>query len=500
MLRFPLPDCRRKGIGLDQSTTGCDIGVPIHSDCRSTSGRAHSGEASLNSRKSHRHAASTSRRAWLQAGAAAAGATLLSSGSLAREAGSSAPARQAIVIYLQGGLSHYESFDPKPLAPSDFRGEFHSIPTSIPGVHFSEHLPLLASRAHLFNVVRSAYVDSPSHPVAIHMTLTGWDLPGASVAGKSRNTTSPSIGSVAARTLGLREPGLPAYVTIPHSGQLGTRVHYASAGLLGSAYEPLDSGMLPETSEQPFVAPPNLRLHPQLEPVRLRERLALLNTMQPSFENDVASNPARFHQRATGMLTADAAGRAFDLNQESRGTRAKYGDHLWGQQTILARRLAEAGVPFTLLNYTLNQVKGQDWDTHVDNFGLMKNTLLPPMDLAVSTLLDDLQDRGLLDTTLVAIFGEFGRTPRINANAGRDHWDKVFSVMLAGGGLKSGVIVGSSTRAGDVPLDRPVHFNDVLATIYRQLGVSTTEVFEDAFGRPMPVLAHGSPIPELLLG
>ena len=155
-------------------------------------------------------------------------------------------------------------------------------------------------------------------------------------------------------------------------------------------------------------------------------------------------------------------------------------------------------MPFTLLNYTLNQLRGQDWDTHEDNFNLMKNTLLPPMDLAVSTLLDDLEERGLLDSTIVAMYGEFGRTPKINANAGRDHWEKVFTVFLAGGGLKSGVVVGSSTKAGDLPLDRPVPFNDVLATIYHQLGVQTDSVFQDQLGRPIPVLAVGKPIPELI--
>ena len=424
------------------------------------------------------------RRQWLQTGGAA-GAMLWPSLLQARSTKPDAPARQAIVIYLQGGLSHYESFDPKPLAPSDYRGQFQSIATSLPGVHFSEHMPRLAARAHLFNVVRSAYVDSPSHPVAIHMTLTGWDLPGASVEGKNRNATFPSIGSVAARTLAPGRPGLPPYVTIPHSGQLGARVHYATAGLLGSEYEPLDSGMPPESSEQPFSAPPNLRLHPQLTTDRLHERLGLLSALQSSSVETHVDSLGAFHRQATDMLTRDAAGRAFDLNQEPASQRARYGNHLWGQQTVLARRLAEAGVPFTLMNYSLNQVKGQDWDTHVDNFGLMQNTLLPPMDLAVSTLLDDLNERGLLDTTLVAIFGEFGRTPRINANAGRDHWDKVFSV---------------STRAGDVPLDRPIHFNDILATMYHQLGVSSTEVFTDALGRPVPVLAHGSPIAELLVG
>ena len=453
----------------------------------------------LSPRKSHDISACMTRRRWLQTGGAT-GAMLWPSLLRARTINSTAPARQAIVIYLQGGLSHYESFDPKPQAPSDYRGQFQSIATSLPGVHFCEHMPRLAARAHMFNVVRSAYVDSPSHPVAIHMTLTGWDLPGASVEGKNHNATFPSIGSVAARTLGPGRPGLPPYVTIPHSGQLGARVHYATAGLLGSEYEPLDSGMLPETAEEPFFAPPNLRLHPQLTTARLHERLGLLQALQSPSPDNQADALGSFHRQATNMLTRDAAGRAFDLNQEPASQRARYGNHLWGQQTVLARRLAEAGVPFTLMNYTLNQVKGQDWDTHVDNFGLMRNTLLPPMDLAVSTLLDDLHERGLLDSTLVAIFGEFGRTPRINANAGRDHWDKVFSVMLAGGGLKSGVVVGSSTRAGDVPLDRPIHFNDILATIYHQLGVSSTEVTTDALGRPVPVLAHGSPIAELLTG
>lgn len=442
--------------------------------------------------------AELTRRRWLQGGGAAAGAMLWPTLLQARSVNADAPARQAIVIYLQGGLSHYESFDPKSEAPTAYRGEFDSIPTSLPGVHFCEHMPRLAARAHLFNVVRSTYVDSPSHPVAIHMTLTGWDLPGASVEGKNRNATFPSIGSVAAHSLGQKRPGLPAYVAIPHSGQLGTRVHYGTAGLLGAECEPVESGMLPETSGEEFAAPPNLRLHPALSAQRLRDRLTLRRAMEARLTNSEVDQLGTFHRQAYEMLTADGAGQAFDLNAEPRKNRARYGDHLWGQQTVLARRMAEAGVPFTLVNYTLNQVKGQDWDTHVDNFGLMKNTLLPPMDIAVSTLLDDLEDRGLLDTTLVAIFGEFGRTPRINSNAGRDHWNKVFSVMLAGGGLRSGVVVGSTTIAGDVPLDRPIHFNDVLATIYRQLGVSTDEVFRDSLGRPIPVLPHGTPIPELL--
>ena len=169
-----------------------------------------------------------------------------------------------------------------------------------------------------------------------------------------------------------------------------------------------------------------------------------------------------------------------------------------GQEALLARRLAEAGVPFTLVNFSLNQIKGQDWDTHVDNCGLLKRDLLPPMDRAVSVLLEDLDERGMLETTLVCVVSEFGRTPQINANGGRDHWPNVFSLMIAGGGLTRGQVLGSSTRAGDEPLDRPIHIFDVLATIYHQLGVPTGEVFRDLLNRPIPVLAAGTPIPELI--
>jgi hypothetical protein len=445
------------------------------------------------------------RRQWLRAGGGAAAALFVPHVLKARESSGGpaakrpAAAKSAIVIYLQGGLSHYESFDPKPEAPSAYRGEFGQIATKVPGVHFSEHLPLLAARADKFNVLRSVYVDSPSHPVAIHMTLTGWDMPGADVAGKNRNVTNPSIGSWVARLRPGNDRRLPPYVAIPHDGQLGVRVRYATSGLLGSAYEPLFAGLPPETADGLYEPPRDLRLSRGLDKGRLERRLALLDTIDGRGRwSPPVESLDQYHRQAYEMLAGDAAGSAFDLSREGAAARLRYGDHLWGQQTILARRLSEAGVPFTLVNLTLNQAHGQDWDTHVDNFGLMRNTLLPPMEQAVSALLDDLEERGLLDTTLVAMFGEFGRTPKINAQGGRDHWAEVCSVMMAGGGLKKGVVVGSSTKAGDLPLDRPIHFNDVLSTIYHQLGVPTDEVVTDALGRPFPVLAHGQPIRELV--
>jgi hypothetical protein len=439
------------------------------------------------------------RRDWLRGGGALAG-SLLWPGLLRaqQERAESAPAKRVILIYLQGGLSHYESFDPKPDAISAYRGDFGHIPTTIPGIHFSEHLPLLAKRAHKFNVIRSAYVNSPSHPVAIYQTLTGWDLPGASVESKNRNVLHPSIGSVIARCSSHKNPLIPPYVTVPHSGQLGRRVHYGTAGPLGAKFEPLDSGIPPEAASDPFTGPPDLSVQQDLSIRRVQERLNLLQVVEGNSGVRQVEALDGYYRQAAELLSGGAASRAFDLALEPTRRRERYGNHLWGQQTILARRLAEAGVPFTLVNYTLNQDHGQDWDTHKDNFNLMKNVLLPPMDLAVSALLDDLEERGLLDTTLVAMYGEFGRTPKINADAGRDHWDKVFSVFLAGGGLKSGVVVGESTRNGDVPLERPVPFNDVLATIYHQMGVRTDEMFYDQQGRPSPLLSSGIPIHELI--
>jgi hypothetical protein len=444
-------------------------------------------------------AAGFTRRDWLRRGGALAGAMLWPGLLRAQEVnGDNAPAKRVILIYLQGGLSHYESFDPKPDAISAYRGDFDHIPTSIPGIHFSEHLPHLARRAHKFNLIRSAYVNSASHPVAIHQTLTGWDLPDASVEGKNRNLQNPSIGSIIARNWGTRAPLLPAYVSIPHSGQLGRRVHYASAGPLGAGFEPLESGIPPEEAVESFGGPPDLSVRGDLSLNRLRERLTLLRSFEGRSKLGAIEGLSGYYAKASELLSGGAAARAFDLGLEPLRQRERFGNHLWGQQTVLARRLAEAGVPFTLVNYTLDQERGQDWDTHSDNFNLLKNRLLPPMDLAVSALLDDLEERGLLETTLVAMYGEFGRTPKINTNAGRDHWEKVFSVVLAGGGLKSGVVVGSSTKNGDMPLERPVPFNDVLATIYHQLGVRTDTVFHDQQGRPSPVLAAGVPIPELL--
>ena len=439
--------------------------------------------------------ASMTRRDWIAGGGALAGA-MMWPGLLKAQAKADSPAKQIIVIFLQGGLSHYESFDPKPDAPTAYKSTFGDIRTSVPGVRFAEHLPMLAKRMHQFNIVRSAFVDSPSHETAIHMTLTGWTLKGANTTTNDVNRVHPGMGAVIAKECGGRTPGLPPYVTVPQSGQLGVRVHYATAGQLGKAYEPMDSGMPSGSIAQPFAGPRNLTLSESLSTRRLADRLALLQSVDQL--PGVTDGLDAYSQRAAEMLAGGAAGGAFDLSREPRKVRERYGTHSWGQQALLARRLAEAGVPYTLVNFNLNQKTGQDWDNHQRIFDVMKNKLLPPTDRAISALLDDLDERGLLDSTLVAVYGEFGRTPKINKDGGRDHWNQVCSVMLAGGGLKRGVVVGSSTKAGDVPKDRPTPFNDILATMYRQMGVPSDEVFHDLLGRPFPYLPSGKPIGELV--
>lgn len=407
------------------------------------------------------------------------------------------PARQAIVILLQGGCSHLDTWDLKPDAPAEIRGEFQPIATNVSGLSICEHLPLLAQRAHKYNVLRSVYHATPSHEAAIHWVLTGYDYPGANTSTKNRND-KPSMGSIVAKALGASKSGLPPYVCIPDKGQLGDRVRFASADFLGMAYDPFESGLPPSDSTSAFRMPPNLSLSTAVDLGRLDHRLALLSQLdQLPRTLDLSGSMDGmdvFHRRAIEMLAHSATRDAFDLSKEPLALRERYGNTRVGQEAILARRLAGAGVPFTLVNFSINQ----DWDTHTNNFQTLKATRLPEFDRAVSTLLDDLEDRGQLESTLVAVITEFGRTPKINQTAGRDHWSDVFSIVMAGGGLTSGQCLGSSNPRGEIPQDRPIHINDVLATIYHQLGVPTDLVHNDGLGRPVPVLYRGDPINELL--
>lgn len=442
---------------------------------------------------------SLNRRSFLQGGSVAVSA-LAWPGLSARGESTAAVAgtgRRVIMILLQGGCSQLDTWDLKPDAPAEYRGEFRPIATSVPGLFISEHLPLLAARAHTFNVLRSVHHGTPSHEAAIHWVLTGYDYPGANTTTKNRNV-KPAAGAIVSKVLGPSKPGLPAYVCVPDAGQLGARVHYAHASFLGMGHDPFESGMPPSDARTPFQLPPNLTLSADIDLRRFDHRLALLKQLDQLPRavdgKGLMDGMDEFNRQALDILTHNVTRNAFDLSQEPAEVRERYGNTRVGQEALLGRRLAEAGVPFTLVNFSINQ----EWDTHTNNFVSLKNTHLPQMDRAVSALLDDLQARNLLDSTVVALVTEFGRTPKINGTAGRDHWSDVFSIMLAGGGLKSGQVIGSSNPRAEIPQDRPVHYNDVLATIYRQIGVPTDRILYDGSGRPVPMLYEGAAIPELL--
>ncbi len=440
--------------------------------------------------------AAATRRAFLKASGVAVGAIASSTDSSVRAAIADAPAKRAIVLFLQGGCSQLDSWDLKPQAPAEYRGEFDSIATATSGYRVCEHLPMLAARTQQFNVLRSVYHGTPSHEAAIHWVLTGYDYPGANTTTKNRND-KPSVGSFVAKVRGPSRPGLPAYFCVPDKGQLGDRVRYADSHFLGLAYSPFESGPVPVDATSPYQVPQPLMMFRDMPLTRFDERQGLLQRLdQFQREADASGMMAgmdQFRRTALDMITHPVTQAAIDLSQEKPETRLRYGSNKFGQRVLMARRLAEAGVPFTLVNLADNQ----DWDTHVGNFDSLKTRLLPLLDRAVAALLDELTERGMLDSTLVAIVSEFGRTPKINNNAGRDHWSDVFSVVLTGGGLRTGQVLGTSNARAEIPQDRPIHYNDVLATIYRQLGIATDRVFMHE-GRPVPILYQGTPIPELI--
>ncbi|HCK52416.1 MAG TPA: DUF1501 domain-containing protein, partial [Planctomycetaceae bacterium] len=259
---------------------------------------------------------------------------------------------------------------------------------------------------------------------------------------------------------------------------------------------PFESGHLPASTTEPFAVPIP-KLQDGLSAPRLEQRQELLSVLD-RFRQQGSANPEinqnrNFTKQGMELLLQQQVRDAFDLGRETRATRERFGPHEWGQGALLARRLVEAGVTFTLVQCGLKQ----DWDTHSANFSNL-DKMLPPLDRAIASLLDDLSDRGMLDNTLVMVIGEFGRTPKINKNAGRDHWGDCFSALVAGGGLKPGQVVGRSDSIGGYPIERPLHAQDLFATMYHALGIDTQTTFHDHQDRPIPVLNHGTPIAELI--
>ena len=432
---------------------------------------------------------STSRRWFLRAGLSGFGglsaAELLRRGAEAAPGAASGPPKSVILFWLSGGPSHIDMWDPKPDAPSEIRGPFGTIPTSVPGVRFSEHLPGQASLMDKLTVIRSVDCSASNHtPITMQ---AGNPLARRTNDGKDGGGY-PSMGSVVAKFRGPNDPTLPAFVGLADSWAADVW----GAGHLGAAFEPVKGADLAGR----FVLPKGVALD------RLGDRDALRRQFDGlSAELDAnhgMEHVDRYTRQAVEMIATGKARRAFEVEREDPKLRDAYGRDSIGSKALLARRLVEAGVTFVLVSGAWGY-----FDHHGDSVvwkGIEKGLkpLLPRVDQTLATLVNDLDARGLLDQTLVLMMGEFGRSPTINREAGREHWTNVMSVVLAGGGLKHGQVIGASDRKGYGVLERLVRPQDLAATVFHHLGIDPDAQWVNGQGRPVPIVVeNGKPIAEL---
>ncbi|MCA9081267.1 MAG: DUF1501 domain-containing protein [Planctomycetaceae bacterium] len=426
-----------------------------------------------------------SRRNFLRIGSLAFGGVSLAHWAAAQAAAgtsSERPRKAVIQIWQAGGPSHLDMYDLKPSAPAEYRGEFRPIPTNVDGIVISEHLPMQAQVMDKLAIVRSAFHTNAGHGMGSQWMLTGWQ-PTIEV----NTNIFPACGSVVSRMQGANDPELPAYVNLPNSLGLG------KAAYLGASYNPFAPESDPNNDGFQVR---NLRLPGRVDLARLENRRSLMGKLD-NVRRDLDTQGDmreidKFYTQGLDMVTNDKALKAFDIQAEDAALRERYGRNDLGQSCLLARRLVEAGVTYITIQ------AGGGWDTHGDNFKQLKDNLLPKYDRAVATLVSDLAERGLADDVLVIAFGEFGRTPRINGGAGRDHWPGAMSVLMAGGGLKMGQAIGETDSKAEYPISKPYTPGCVLSTMYHVLGVDYRHVFYDAANRPHPVLSEGTPIAELV--
>jgi hypothetical protein len=396
-----------------------------------------------------------------------------------------------ILFWMSGGPGHMETWDPKPDAVSQFRGPFGAIKTSMPGVLFGELCPEEAKIADKLAILRGVNHGSGDHTKGNHWMLTGIEGPAFNVADFNVQRR-PCMGSAAAKLLGARRPGLPPYAAVPHlRGGTDNFFHYAA--YLGRGYNPFVTDSDPN---DPKFKVRNLSLARDIDIDRLEDRKQLLESLDVSKRAVESSADLSPHaQRAFSLLTSKETAKAFNIAEEPAKVRDAYGRHTFGQSALLARRLVEAGVTFVTVNT-------QPWDHHGTANRLATKPgaekLIPPFDRACAALVRDLIDRGLYERTLVVAMGEFGRTPRMNPEGGRDHWGNVFSVLMGCGSMKMGQVVGRSTAKGEHVADRPVTPQDVTATVFRHLGIDARKVyFPDTQTRPTALVETGEPVHEL---
>jgi hypothetical protein len=442
-----------------------------------------------------------SRRNFVQLGMAGMGSLglsrLLEARSEAATVGKTPKDTAVILLWLDGGPSHLDLYDLKPDAPAEVRGIWDPITTNVPGVEISELFPKQARTADKFSIIRSLHHEQGDHFTAGHyMLTTRGGASGADTAGRY-----PGINAIASKLCGPRQAGLPAQVAIPHAMSIGLRPGYFGGNYLGQEFNPFETEGDPNAER---FRVQNLYPQPAVSIDRLSDRRTLLTGFD-RFRRDcdstgVVDSMNRFQREAYDLVTGPRAAQAFDLSREMPELRERYGRNAWGQSTLLARRLVEAGCTFVTVHCG-------GWDHHWDLQKGMER-YLPQIDALVSTLFDDLAMRGLWERVLVVMCGEFSRTPKMNnggnggpplsmGTPGRDHWGNAMFCLLGGGGVQGGRIVGSTTRAGDVPKDRPVTPADLHATIYHVLGIDPSVSFVNRAGRPVSAIDGGAVIQEL---
>ena len=392
--------------------------------------------------------------------------------------------KHCILVWLAGGASHLDTFDPKPDAPSDFRGEFKPISTAVPGLMLSEVFPKLAQVMDKATLIRGVTSPEADHNRASHHLMTGYR--------PSPSLVYPGYGSVVAKAVETG-PGsaMPPYIALPDPSA------YATSGYLTPAYDPFSAGGDPN---QPGFRVRDLTPPDKLTLDRLNRRRGMVHALD-EFAHDVGTSPLvasrdRFADRAYDLLTSSATQAAFRVSDEPEPIRDAYGRTTFGQSCLLARRLVQSGVSFVTIN---NRGPGPlQWDTHQGNFPTIKDTLGPPLDSGLAALIEDLSRLGLLDETLVIAMGEFGRTPRINPNGGRDHHGRANCALFAGAGMPRGALIGRTDDKGDSPVDRAITPSDLAATLYTALGIDPSYQFETPDGRPIRLVDGGRPLPELV--
>jgi hypothetical protein len=418
-----------------------------------------------------------------------------------RAAGGKARADACIIIFLDGGPSHLDMWDMKPEAPDGIRGEFQPIATSLSGVQFSEHLPRLATQMHRLTLIRSMHhTVNNAHAAAVYTALTGHDRGDATRAIGTEPSDHPAPGSVLAM---LRPPErqIVPHISLPYitkEGAGGPPQPGFFGGLLGRTYDPL---FVLRDPNAPDFAVPELTLLADVSLERLSARKALLSQVDQQFSTAggrvALQSMDRFQQRALDLLTSETTQQALRLSAEPDKVRDSYGRNIYGQSVLLARRMIEAGTRMVTISWAPDA--NATWDTHGGNFVKLKNTLLPQFDAACASLITDLAERGLLERTIVAVLGDFGRTPKINnSNAGRDHWNFCYSVLFAGGGFKPGFVYGASDKIGAFPAHNAMSPGDCISTLYHVLGIDPGMFIHDQFNRPHRLVPKGDVVAELL--